>query len=106
MIEELLKQGRTHLEGGHLVKAKEVCQQISAYLDYYIVSQEQWALVDGFLKEILLLQQLAQWKEKGRPEYEQLHKLMEAKVGEVGEHGAGLSPSTLKDLENLERFLH
>lgn len=75
MVSELVKQGRAYLESGQLVRAKDVCKQISAYLDYYLITDDQWKLVDSFLKEVLLIQKIAEWKEKGRPEYDQLLSL-------------------------------
>jgi hypothetical protein len=75
MILELVRQGRSYLEQGKLVRAKETCQQIAQYLDFYLISDEDWQVVDSFLKETLLMQKIAEWKERGRPEYTSLNEL-------------------------------
>lgn len=98
MIRELLKKGRNHLEKGELIKTKEVCKEIAVYLDFYIVEDQDWKDVDTFLKEVLLLQEIAKWKETGKKEYEELSALVE-KEKEIE------SIKTSTALENLEKFL-
>lgn len=98
MIIELIRYGRRYLEQGQLVRAGEVCQQISAYLEFYLVSEEDWALVDHFLKEVLLMRKLARWKERGSPEYQHLEQLYE----EFSKNSSNLSQM---DIETLEKYL-
>lgn len=94
MIRELLKKGRNHLERGELIKTKEVCKEIAVYLDFYLIEDQDWNAVDTFLKEVLLLQEIAKWKEGGKKEYEELSSLVDEEK------------KTSMTLENLEKFLH
>jgi hypothetical protein len=82
MVLDLVRQGRVYLERGHLVRAKGVCQQIALYLDYYLITDEDWKVVDTFLKEVLLVQKVAEWKEKGREEYQILEELARQEVSQ------------------------
>jgi hypothetical protein len=98
MIRELLKKGRNHLERGELIKAKEVCKEIAVYLDFYIIEDKDWKIIDTFLKEILLLQEIDKWKKEGKKEYEELSSLVKNEKEKE-------APRTSAALESLEKFL-
>jgi hypothetical protein len=96
MILELVNQGRLCLERGELAEAKTYCRQIALYLDSYLVSDEDWAKIEVFLKEVLLIQKVAEWKAAGRKEYQLLEEAAKAEIH---------SSEQALDLENLENFL-
>jgi hypothetical protein len=61
----------------------------------YLASEEEWRDVELFLKEVLLIQKLAEWRAQGKQEY---FLLEEAALREV--------ESTLEgvDLGDLEKY--
>jgi predicted RNA-binding protein with EMAP domain len=65
MISELVREGRTFLQKGELVRAKDISRQIQQYTDYYIVSEEEWKTVSTYNKEVTLLETITQIRETG-----------------------------------------
>lgn len=76
----IIFQGRKALENGDLSTSKLYAMELAKLLDLYIPSEEETGNVDGYLKEILLAQQVARWKERGRPEYHLLRDLAEERL--------------------------
>jgi hypothetical protein len=104
MVLELVRQGRVYLERGQLVRAKDICGQIAAYLDYYLVGEQEWSIVEGFLKEVLLLQKIAAWKERGSQEYKTLEEFLESQT-QTQTLGQGQGEGSSPNLDLIKKYI-
>jgi hypothetical protein len=74
-ISQIVSSGRSALEAGELGVAKGYALELSQYLDVFVPSELEANLIDLYLKEILLIQQVSKWKEADAPEYKLLKEL-------------------------------
>jgi hypothetical protein len=94
-ISQEVSFGRSSLEKGDIGKTKDHIRKITEYLNSYAPNPEEYNLIQIFLKEFLLIKQVALWKDKGTAEYEVLKKSSDQEITE----------SNQQINEDLERFL-
>lgn len=86
--------GRSSLEKGDIVKTKDHITKVIEYLKSYVPSPEEHNETQIFLKEFLLIRQVALWKGKGMPEYNILKKSSNQEITDSNKE-------LYKDLERL-----
>lgn len=86
--------GRSSLEKGDIVKTKDHITKVIEYLKSYVPSPEEHNEIQIFLKEFLLIRQVALWKGKGIAEYDVLKKSSNQEITDSNKE-------LYKDLERL-----
>jgi|LakMenEpi03Aug12_release.lakeMendotaPanAssembly.Ray.scaffolds.fasta_scaffold459970_2 hypothetical protein len=80
IIRNLVSHGRNALDGGELGLSKIYALELAKHLDTYIPSDQDMRLVTSYLRDILSVQQVASWRERGKPEYFALRDLVQKRL--------------------------
>jgi hypothetical protein len=72
--------GRSSLEKGDIGKTKDHITKVIEHLNSYVPNPKEYNEIQVFLKEFLLIRQIALWKDKGIAEYDVLKKSSDQEI--------------------------